>query len=629
MTSLDRGSERYNATGGMSAEGMGNQLGRPALDRLAILVREAVQNSWDAKSTKSNQVRFEVELRRLLKPEKLALVKTILADRPAGPADEEFERVLDLPQDISLLTIRDSGTSGLGGPTRADDVPKPNQPTDFVDFIRNVGQAPDKKLSGGTYGYGKAVLYRTSEIGTILVYSRSREGDRHESRFLACAWGAHFDIARGANRGRYTGRHWWGRRSLDGVVDPLLDSEADEAAGSIGLKPFAGAETGTCLAIIAPRLGERTRDEAMAYVARSLLWHCWPKLMPGDNATPAMAFSVQCDGRPIQIDSPASLEPLRHFATAKSEVQNARTNAAFQSGHTIIPIRCQRPVKLLGHLALVRFASNAWSTALAAGDDSPVQVPVHHVALMRNAELVVKYLPGPANPVGEIAYCGVFIPRPDVDEAFAKSEPPTHDDWQPSELDPGPQKTFVNVALRRISEAVKEFVAPIAVSTPTQAQAPLGGLSDALGSLVSGQDSFGPGLARQAGPSTGARSGSSGATRTKGPRIAQDRPPQLVLVRGAPALAFEFAMQPAPASQTTRITATPRIGVLDAVTVEVDPPAGAPVPRVVGWELQGKAIESTEPSILVAGSELHEGRVFVSAFRDASVGLDLVAEIAT
>ena len=56
---------------------------------------------------------------------------------------------------------------------------------------------------------------------------------------------------------------------------------------------------------------------------------------------------------------------------------------------------------------------------------------------------------------------GVFICSEDkeVEQAFAKSEPPAHDDWKPEasiEISPT-QKTFVKTALRQIKEEVKKL----------------------------------------------------------------------------------------------------------------------------------------------------------------------------
>ena len=45
---LDRESEPYSQYGNMSADGIQRLLGAPNLNALQILIRETVQNSWDA-----------------------------------------------------------------------------------------------------------------------------------------------------------------------------------------------------------------------------------------------------------------------------------------------------------------------------------------------------------------------------------------------------------------------------------------------------------------------------------------------------------------------------------------------------------------------------------------------------
>ena len=75
-----------------------------------------------------------------------------------------------------------------------------------------------------------------------------------------------------------------------------------------------------------------------------------------------------------------------------------------------------RPKKQLGHLA-TKFGVRT------SGSDSvnPLGSSVHHVATMRDAELVVTYLPMPrlVDATGDLA--GVFKCSQDVDDSFAAS----------------------------------------------------------------------------------------------------------------------------------------------------------------------------------------------------------------
>ena len=60
---MERYSEVYSPTGGLAAEGVINQLGRPDIESLEVLVREAVQNCWDAKrSTYTYDVDSDIEV---------------------------------------------------------------------------------------------------------------------------------------------------------------------------------------------------------------------------------------------------------------------------------------------------------------------------------------------------------------------------------------------------------------------------------------------------------------------------------------------------------------------------------------------------------------------------------------
>ena len=163
---------------------------------------------------------------------------------------------------------------------------------------------------------------------------------------------------------------------------------------------------------------------------------------------------------------------------------------------------------------------------------------VHHVALMRNVELVVKYLPGPVATTGRNGYSGVFRCAVDVDAAFRRAEPPTHDDWIYRAIPSGHDRTFVKVALDRIADVCREAAGYHAsMGPPASGDAiPLGEFADALAVLMPGAD--GPGARRRA---TGGRAatGRKGTVRQptldeRRPRSGSMEPPRTLRRRSAP-----------------------------------------------------------------------------------------------
>lgn len=626
MNPLDLLSERYRATGSMAAEGMGNQLGRPSLDRLAVLVRESVQNSWDARVDENAQVRFEIH-GWTLEPKQLHSLRTIvLAHRPPGPSAPGFKSLLDSNNSIHALLIRDTGTTGLGGPTRADEVPAKNSHTDFVDFIRNIGQASDKKFGAGTYGYGKAVLYRSSELKTICVYTRCAVGPSRESRFIACGWGTHFDLEDGAQRGRYTGRHWWGRKGADEVVDPVIGGEADELAKALGIPAFDGAQTGTSILIVAPIFGERHPEDAMYYMASCLLWHCWPKMIDLNGTGSSMSFSVSWNGNAIAIPDPKGMEPLSGFVRARMALEAIRNGRAVDAAFKVVPLSCQKPVRELGHLVLHRSSVRPRPDMPIAILASPFQDSSHHVALMRSPELVVKYLEGPANLVSEIEYSGVFMPGAHVDGAFSKAEPPTHDDWSTQELDPGHDKTFVNVALRRLKEALLAFAAPTPLRVGEPIVAPMGRFADFMAELAPGQDGSGPGSITQPPGGGGSGGGGDGKGRVMKPRVRQLDSATMRLVNGQRILAFRIEVTHVTGSRGTRVSALPRVAILDGGVIEGDPPLGSQNPSILSWESPGGTSSPAAGSVDIAPDGAGVWTLHVLTHPDLSVGIELTGE---
>lgn len=663
-----RYSEPYQATGGLAAEGVMNQLGRPDIEALEVLVREAVQNCWDARRETLPTIR--VDIGRIELDERMAQIvsEQVLPDPPPGlPLAEQIR------PGSRILYFADFGTSGLAGPTRADRVDE-GDIRDFVDFVRNIGQPPDKDFGGGSFGYGKAAFYLSSKARTIVVDTLCDTPDGPERRLIGAALGANY-----AEGGRtYTGRHWWGRM-VDGVPEPLIGDAANELAQLLGLPERHGRDgLGTTVAIIAPG-GEPDGDpdRVMTFIADALLWNFWPKMTSTPGGVQAtIDFRLFDDGHRVRLPDPRTHERLRGFVDAMDRL---RADPEHEDPMVIDHrVSSQRPIQDLGRVVIQKGPMSPVSV------DEHLAMPqgmratlggLHHVALMRNAELVVKYVSGP-EPTGRYGYAGVFRCSLDTDQAFRSAEPPTHDDWIPRAVPERRDRTFVNVALNRVQGACRDAAGLAAGVTGVSegAEIPLGEFADGLARLMPGFD--GPG-ARRAKPANGARrrrrnapgaratansapddsvwvesGGSSGSgdghgsgraetqagaeadvgENTPPPTTPRPRPALRVGGHPTPAIASDgSAVMRYPFELRTRgnrvlLRATVQIMTNDGESVENDPPRGWTPPEVRSWtDPQGN--EHAVPTV-VGAAETADGPWFleVPIVEEAVIGVDILAE---
>ena len=203
---------------------------------------------------------------------------------------------------------------------------------------------------------------------------------------------------------------------------------------------------------------------------------------------------------------------------------------------------------------------------------------------MREPKLIVKYMPATPMSSDDVEWAGVFKANRHVDYAFAKSEPPTHDDWV-SETLQRPEKVFVNVARRRILESVELELAPPKQPDDPSVMEPLGELSSRLGSLIALATGTGPREDQRTG--RGARSPRRGFARANGE-------PRLTHRDGRRALIVPFHAEPTGESATLRVT--PQV-LVDGGRTEQDPPAGSEKPEILEVELHGERTRSAERHI--------------------------------
>ena len=586
MIELELHSEKYSATGNASSEGVKNQLGRPDMDVIEVLVRETVQNSWDARLPGKRTVQYDIAGWELDNSQRSVLDNNVFACYPDNVGWEQFEN-----EPITVLAISDRNTSGLGGPTRADAVSDEETPRDFVDFIRNVGTPRDKHLGGGTYGFGKSSLYLASHVSTICVYTRCKTTRGLESRFIAATLGPSYKVSQGLGKGMYTGRHWWGSKAEDGIVEPVIGRSADALARGLGMPEFDDSETGTTLLVVLPRLDDITDEQIGRRFQSALLWSFWPKMLHGYRKSACIKFNISWKGKVVPVIQPQDVAPLASYVQAMENLKAFHNDEELPHEGKIIEIRSQRPAKLLGHLSLVKSIRNHAIKRLGDSEDAcdgngpnskwgPEQRS-HHVALMRIAELVVKYHEGPPLSTELLEYGGVFITNEEVDDAFARSEPPTHDDWKPDILDISSEKTLIRVAFREIKSALREFSSPITPGVPGTDQVSLGGVSGLLGGLVPTLESGGAGLVRRPGTKK-KQPGKPGVRAGVALSVLNDG--DLVLVEGGAAVRYEFSVTRASEDPDITVEVIPQVLINDGRSVEKDAPVGDQIPEVLYWE---------------------------------------------
>lgn len=474
--------------GDTDGQGAQRLLGQPDLDLHQLLVRETAQNSWDARLSGSVPT-FELRLRDLNPDVRDVLQWNVFRDYAENLGLWDALRSTNL----RAVEVVDRGTKGLGGLTRNDIEVPPGTITDFADLVLTVGAPPDQEAGGGTYGFGKTAAYMASQCSTIIIWSRARgvDGDIVE-RFIASAMGPSFSM----DGERFTGRQWWGVPAEPTQNNPVrFEPVEGDPASALGREVFARHfeedETGTSILILQPVGGEDLNGMATAY-RDAIVTNLWPKL--DENQPPQWRMNVRLylgtELVPLAVPDPAVWDARRECLDAVREVQMG----AAQSNPLVLcsPIELQRPRELLGHLAL--------RPVIERGKDD-----WNGVTLMRHkAELVVTSSTMVGTAEAQVRWVGVFKPVAAVDAAFAASEPPAHDAWHPEGMKDPAMKKRVNVALKRIREATRDFLTPATEAPAAGGTLSTGALAAALGSLMGGA----PGSGAVPRPS---RQGSSGA----------------------------------------------------------------------------------------------------------------------
>lgn len=432
-------SEPFHAYGGLEGGAAEKTLGVSVMSKWELLLRETLQNSWDARS--SSNIRYGVDVSLLGDEEIQNAIESIFWNVP--PSLDEFINTISDGARPKLITIWDSGTKGLGGSVRADEARLNNQRSDFVDFIFNIGRPSAKQIGGGTYGFGKGILYRISSIKTCFIYSQTEVNGKIESRFIATHVGSSYN-----SEGRqWTGRHWWGEVVSAEQVLPLIGKEASDIAKKLGLGKLTETETGTVIGIIEPSFDEdESLEDVLTQINSAARKWAWPHMVSNATKNPSIDFIFQLQGiaqNYIQIDKDPEYSD---FINSYLEAVELSADQKIQRSGFIDTRRIHISAfpKDMGVLSFTKRPkrNNEKITSLTG-----------KVALMRKPLFIVEYLEV-AEALSDEVLAGVFVSSDLADATFADKEPPAHDQWvvEPNE---GTQPKPVRLVIRDIKRVFK------------------------------------------------------------------------------------------------------------------------------------------------------------------------------
>lgn len=463
------------AEGGIPAFEVFNQ--QVDLNPLEVLVREAIQNSCDAKLADSDQpVRVEFHLRELEDDKSSDFLKNAgiegtsskhLFPHLVGTAGQEGTLQDRIEADgisqieskrLRVMTVSDSGTQGLWGDEGVQQGSEGPIRGNFHRLVRAAMETHEESgsLKGGSFGLGKAIYWMTSGLSTAILYSiPSSDPNAMVPRLIGRSWlPSHTSVSKDGTYEQWNNvGGWFGvpDQSEHGLARSisLWGEEASEHAKLLGLQRNP-EDTGTSIAIIGfddpDKDDEPTVEETCRLLDQHVRTWYWPALCSGKLT---VGIKGETEGRTV-FDS--DLQELSEddpvvgpFVTAWFAIHEGRKDGLLADGSQFlsqvepwgIPERSKEPHHPTTE-ASVRLG-------LLVRENETLDDVRHRnsIALMRGSTgMVVDYfapdganhLFGNAGKVGfGVALTGLANSSGDSDhrlEQFLRAaEPPAHDCW--------------------------------------------------------------------------------------------------------------------------------------------------------------------------------------------------------
>jgi len=457
----------------------GNEMGV-----LIVMLREAVQNSWDARIRNNQNITFTLRGLNLSRENTSAIYKAIGKEGAYG-----FELSQAIRNVGNAIEISDSNTIGLSGPTGFDNLDEEDKKNRFIKFVHTLGNGAQSAGDGGSFGFGKTSLYKASKVGTVAIYTKTEVDDGTESRFII----KNLDKS-GNKRFSNSGVYWWGKEIIRSEnadvgtwIEPLKNYEADELWSSIGGTRFGELETGVKLMVFAPELsrdypksGKSILHANLEHLAKNVTHYFWAK-WPEEASQQGIEFkfSISDNGNTseIRIDHPDEVYPYQVLRTSLKASKNKKIDTAAKESYQTKEIKSYQPAQSLGNLVYAVIDDRKINREY----DEFFNSEVCHIALLRNVEFVVDYFNHSVNIdfmndnvesekkiVGVFRTydnCMVYIDtdksvKKDLNEVYRTAENQTHGSWSSENaLSLGRySRTYINKTFDEIKAGLNSFV---------------------------------------------------------------------------------------------------------------------------------------------------------------------------
>jgi transcriptional regulator with XRE-family HTH domain len=422
------------------------------------LIREAGQNSGDQKESNSG-LRIEVALIELTKGseaydrffeairlEKLRAHMKASAKTPFRSSQKvraSLDRLASSDR-VYMLRFSEFGATGLFG----DETSRPGVHATFPSLVRdNLSSSKGDETAGGSYGLGKATLWRASGLNLVLFSSAVAPRHRHKDRdgtlrFIGKAeltWHEHGDAPFAGPGWLSDGFDsvWVEPRMLEGVFLDRLPTEP---------LPAGVTDTGTSVLIVdfqEPDEEQIEPDKVLDRIRLSIAGNFWPALSSGDWSAEVLHIVDGDVKSRVEVDPEET--PYRPFVEAYKAHLEGEVAARPAPGDTIsekvqVTVPATRPNAVAVRPSQPSEAAHA-TFLVRLADDNDLEVPEINetVALIRGPLMVVKYWPRRNLVIGGKPFHGVLLAGTTVDrspsqvafEQFLRlAEPPSHDTWE-------------------------------------------------------------------------------------------------------------------------------------------------------------------------------------------------------